>query len=60
MYICIEKYCSIFASSYCVLEVKIRVKTFVKQKKDNTTHKLSLLDQKTLLNITLKVWHYKN
>ena len=36
MYICIEKYCSIFAISYCVLEVKIRVKTFVKQKKDNT------------------------
>ena len=49
MYICIEKYCSIFVSSYCVLEVKFRVKTFVKQKKDNTTHKLSLLDQKILI-----------
>ena len=49
MYICIEKYCSIFASSYCVLEVKFRVKTFVKQKKDSTTHKLSLLDQKILI-----------
>ena len=58
MYICIEKYCSIFVSSYCVLEVKFRVKTFVKQKKDNTTQQVVTIRSENL-NITLNVWDYK-